>query len=93
VINLADMTQAKCLEACWMYKYAGIEYGKECWCGNGPINWAGNTGATPGGNATESECSKDCPGDLDREVGKRGKCGASKRINLFVRRDNVTVVG
>ena len=48
-------------------------------CGNGPINWAGSAGATPGRNTTESECSKDCPGDAT----KKTKCGASKRMNLF----------
>lgn len=71
-----------------MYKYAGVEYAKECWCGDGTgadgqLNWAGNPGATPGGNATESQCSKDCPGDAKQ------KCGASKRMNLFVRRDRL----
>ncbi|KAB5547350.1 WSC domain-containing protein [Coniochaeta sp. 2T2.1] len=87
VINLADMTQDKCMEACWMYKYAGIEYGKECWCGmssgdtkNGEINWAGATGATPGFNATESDCNKPCPGNSTQ------RCGAGKRLNLFVHR-------
>lgn len=60
-----------------MYNYAGVEYGRECWCGNGPINWAGSTGATPGYNTTESECNLNCAGD------SKAKCGGRKRMNLF----------
>jgi hypothetical protein len=63
-----------------MYQYAGVEYAKECWCGNGPINWAGNVGASPGFNASESDCNKDCPGNSAQ------KCGAGKRLNLFTLR-------
>jgi hypothetical protein len=72
-----DTTHNKCLEACWMYDYASLEYGRECWCGNGPLNWNGTKGATPGFNATESDCSKGCSGNSTQ------KCGASKRMNLF----------
>lgn len=97
VINLADMTQEKCLQACWMYKYAGIEYGRECWCGD-QVNWQGDGGtATPGANVSESQCSFSCPGDakgkskcsarLRRDPAKQAnsKCGASLRMNLFYR--------
>jgi hypothetical protein len=75
------MTQDRCLATCYMYNYAGLEYGRECWCGNGPINWAGNAGAAAGGNATEPECSKPCMGNTAQ------KCGAGKRMNLFVLRN------
>ncbi|KAI9148881.1 WSC domain-containing protein [Paramyrothecium foliicola] len=77
VVNSVNMTHDMCLEACWMYDYAGVEYGRECWCGNGPINWAGNTGATPGFNTTEKECDINCAGN------STAKCGGRKRLTLF----------
>ncbi|KAJ3457271.1 hypothetical protein MRS44_014412 [Fusarium solani] len=47
MLNDGDaMTIDVCLEKCWMFKYAGVEYGRECWCGD-TLNWEGNTGATP----------------------------------------------
>jgi hypothetical protein len=72
-----DATHNKCLEACRAYDYAGLEYGRECWCGNAPINWKGNTGATPGFNATETDCKMGCSGNSTQ------KCGGSKRMTLF----------
>jgi WSC domain-containing protein len=84
-LNTNDMTQDKCLQTCSMFKYAGVEYGKECWCGNGPLNWAGNVGAQAGGNVTESECSKDCIGNTPTTP--KQKCGAGKRLNMFVLRN------
>ncbi|KAL8339065.1 hypothetical protein RB598_007400 [Gaeumannomyces tritici] len=80
IANLADMTQDKCLQACWMFKFAGIEYGRECWCGD-VVNFKGNGGGTPGANVSESQCSFNCPGDA---TGKT-KCGAGVRMNLFYR--------
>jgi hypothetical protein len=41
--NGTAMTIEKCLAECWMYAYAGVEYGRECWCGN-TLNWAGDVG-------------------------------------------------
>lgn len=81
VVNLVDMTQDKCLQACWMFKFAGIEYGRECWCGD-EVNFKGNGGSgAPGANISESLCSFNCPGDA---TGK-SKCGAGLRMNLFYR--------
>jgi hypothetical protein len=70
------MTQGKCLQACWQYNYAGIEYGRECWCGD-VINWNGNTGATAGTIVPETDCKLNCAGDPN------AKCGGSKRMTLF----------
>ncbi|KAK7425150.1 hypothetical protein QQX98_000064 [Neonectria punicea] len=49
VVNDNKMTIKMCLESCYDYKYAGVEYGVECWCGN-TLNLNGSTGATPGKN-------------------------------------------
>ncbi|KAF5006235.1 hypothetical protein FDECE_7395 [Fusarium decemcellulare] len=78
MLNDGDtMTIDTCLEKCWMYRFAGVEYGRECWCGNS-INWEGNSGATPGKNVTMSDCNFRCPGD------NLSFCGAGSRINMYI---------
>ncbi|KAH8591742.1 WSC domain-containing protein [Bisporella sp. PMI_857] len=72
----AAMTIEKCLETCWKYAYAGVEYGRECWCGN-TLNVAGNTGATPSTNVSDSLCSFTCPGNSSEF------CGSGGRLNLY----------
>ena len=71
-----NMTVGRCLGECWMYKYAGLEYGQECWCGN-TLNFAGNSGATPGANVSESQCNKVCGGNSSEY------CGAGVRLTLY----------
>ena len=61
--------------------YAGVQYGKECWCGSS-INWigdgkTGSIGVTPGRNATAVECTMRCAG-APQEL-----CGGSLRMNLY----------
>jgi hypothetical protein len=75
-----DMTIKACLERCWEYSYAGVEYGRECWCGD-TLDLQGNAGATPGKNVTDKECTFRCPGDNDVF------CGDRMKMNLYVRRD------
>ncbi|KAJ9144046.1 WSC-domain-containing protein [Pleurostoma richardsiae] len=71
-----DMTIETCLSLCWMYNYAGVEYGSECWCGNA-LDFAGYTGATPGANVSDSECSFTCPGNSSEY------CGAGLRLSMY----------
>lgn len=63
-----------------MYQYAGVEYGRECWCGNS-LNWAGDSGATPGKNLTETtagaQCNFICPGNSSEY------CGSGSKLSLF----------
>ncbi|KAL8717991.1 MAG: hypothetical protein Q9181_008250 [Wetmoreana brouardii] len=62
-----------CLSMCYQYKYAGIEYGRECWCGN--------TLAASSAQATaETQCNKKCPGDAT-EI-----CGAGNRLTLYTKK-------
>ncbi|KAL6354487.1 hypothetical protein LRP88_11824 [Fusarium phalaenopsidis] len=78
MLNDGDaMTIDACLEKCWMFKYAGVEYGRECWCGD-TLNWEGNTGATPGKNVTMDDCNFKCPGN------SLSFCGAGSRMNLYI---------
>ncbi|KAI9047948.1 hypothetical protein LZ554_007750 [Drepanopeziza brunnea f. sp. 'monogermtubi'] len=74
--NGTSMTIATCLSVCSQYKYAGVEYGRECWCGNAP-NFVGNAGATPAANVSDIQCSMKCPGNSSEF------CGAGSRMNLY----------
>ncbi|KAF4970424.1 hypothetical protein FSARC_2544 [Fusarium sarcochroum] len=76
--DAGSMTVDTCLEKCWMYKYAGIENGRDCFCGN-TVNWQGlipNLG--PGKNVSMSDCNLSCPGD------KLSWCGGLLKMNLYV---------
>lgn len=75
-----DMTIEACLRKCYMFDYAGVEYGRECWCGN-TLNLVGNAGATPGKNVTDSQCDFLCPGD------NNVFCGAGSKMNLYKHKD------
>lgn len=70
------MTIEACLERCWEYRYAGVEYGRECWCGD-VLDFRGEADATPGRTVADSECSFPCPGD------ERVSCGAGVRLSLY----------
>ncbi|CZR61363.1 uncharacterized protein PAC_11259 [Phialocephala subalpina] len=77
--NGTYMTIDKCLSNCYAYKYAGVEYGRECWCSNS-LNWAGDSGATPGANLTNvgnKDCGFTCPGNGSQY------CGAGSRLSLY----------
>ncbi|KAL8652676.1 MAG: hypothetical protein Q9226_004173 [Calogaya cf. arnoldii] len=65
------MTADMCLGLCYQYQYAGIEYGRECWCGD--------TLASTSTNATaETQCNKVCPGNTSQ------LCGGSNRLTLYI---------
>ncbi|RDL39745.1 uncharacterized protein BP5553_04085 [Venustampulla echinocandica] len=70
--NYTSMTLEMCAESCAGYKYWGVEYGGECYCGN-----TFNTGsaAAPEG---DKGCSFLCPGD------KLEYCGAGNRLSAYV---------
>ncbi|KAJ4267545.1 hypothetical protein NW762_003652 [Fusarium torreyae] len=76
--DAGSMTVDTCLEKCWMYKYAGVENGRDCFCGN-TVNWQGlipNVG--PGKNVSMTDCNLSCPGD------KLSWCGGLLRMNLYI---------
>jgi hypothetical protein len=70
LLGADDMTAQNCAAHCADYSYFGVEYGRECWCGNSPPTKAAVAVA-------ESECSSPCAGD-DTQV-----CGAGGRINVW----------
>ncbi|KAL3424975.1 fungistatic metabolite [Phlyctema vagabunda] len=66
------MTIDRCLSNCWMYKYAGVEYARECWCGN-TLSGSTNVTDTPKGG----QCSFTCKGNSTQY------CGAGNRLSLY----------
>ena len=69
-IALSIMTPDVCNKICVTsnYKYFGVEYGTQCFCGN----------RLPSSNLKDhmSKCNMNCRGDAKQ------KCGASWRINI-----------
>ncbi|EKD15864.1 hypothetical protein MBM_05875 [Drepanopeziza brunnea f. sp. 'multigermtubi' MB_m1] len=64
-------TIESCVAACSPYKYAGAEYGRECWCsdsfGIGSVF------------APDSDCAMRCAGD------QYEYCGAGNRLSVYIR--------
>ena len=71
------MTQETCVGTCSTrgYRYAGVEFGKECYCAN-TLNSVANGGKSA--QAGEGDCSMSCSGD-DGEF-----CGGSARIGVWM---------
>lgn len=66
------MTVEKCMSACTDFKYFGLEYGRECYCGNS---------FSEGSVETQlSDCSFTCPGDTNQN------CGAGNRLDIYTRK-------
>ncbi|KUJ17770.1 WSC-domain protein [Mollisia scopiformis] len=64
-----SMTLEMCEEFCYPYSYFGVEYGRECYCGNR---------FNAGSNATiDSECSFRCPGNTLEF------CGAGNLLSCY----------
>ncbi|KAH6665724.1 glycosyl hydrolase catalytic core-domain-containing protein [Halenospora varia] len=63
------MTIDKCASACAEFTYFGLEYGRECWCGN---HFGASSTSTK-----EDECSMPCGGDAT------AKCGAGNRLSVY----------
>ncbi|KAL8662353.1 MAG: hypothetical protein Q9202_004811 [Teloschistes flavicans] len=66
-----QMTVEKCAAACGAYTWFGVEYGRECYCGNNL-----NAGSF---STAISECNFACPGD------SMETCGAGNRLNMYQR--------
>ncbi|KIM21516.1 hypothetical protein M408DRAFT_102761 [Serendipita vermifera MAFF 305830] len=73
-IFIDGMTIEKCTTACFNsgFKYAGVEYGRECFCADTIVTGSGNAG-TP---ATDG-CTMSCVGNAAET------CGGSDRINIY----------
>ena len=65
-----DMTIGKCLAFCGNYKYAGLEYGRECYCGNTLQNGASLT-------STSGQCVTPCAGM------STNTCGGPNALQMY----------
>ena len=63
------MTVEMCAEYCSAYQLFGLEYGRECYCGN--------ERGTSSVAAPDAECSFPCPGDAAET------CGAGSRVEIY----------
>ncbi|KAI9047901.1 hypothetical protein LZ554_007703 [Drepanopeziza brunnea f. sp. 'monogermtubi'] len=67
-------TVEKCAANCARFKYAGVEYGRECYCSD-----TLKSGSTA---ASENECNMACGGN-SLEL-----CGGSVRLNVYIREED-----
>jgi hypothetical protein len=74
------MTVEVCQAYCAGYTYFGLEYARECYCGN-TINTAQGAVAAP-----ESDCSSVCMGN------KWEFCGQGNRLSLYVKNGTAPVI-
>lgn len=71
------MTVEACQAKCAGYTYFGVEYGRECYCGN--------TMAASATLKPDSDCNMICAGD------KWEYCGAGNRLNVYVKNGTAVV--
>jgi len=64
-----DMTIEKCADKCEEYSYFGLEFGRECYCGD----------ELGGEAAPEKECGNLCVGDTSQW------CGGPDKLNLYTK--------
>ena len=58
-----------CKDQCASYDFAGLQNGKDCWCGDDLPEISRKT--------SKSECNKDCPGDASKS------CGGENRMQIY----------
>ncbi|KAK6341387.1 hypothetical protein TWF696_008464 [Orbilia brochopaga] len=70
-----------CASACATYSFVGIEYARECWCGNTLVFQSstvmGTKTITGGGQAAASDCKSPCKGNPGQI------CGAGNRLDVY----------
>ncbi|KAJ8108839.1 hypothetical protein OPT61_g7892 [Boeremia exigua] len=64
-----EMTVEKCAAFCNPYKFFGLEFGRECYCGN--------VQNAQSASASSSDCNMPCKGDSTQT------CGAGQRMSLY----------
>ncbi|CAH1244651.1 PCSK9 [Branchiostoma lanceolatum] len=76
-----NLTPTSCLSHCTSagYRYAGLQYGKECFCGDN----FGGFGAAP-----ESECNKPCSGDAAKTCGGDWRNSIYRTITGYIKQKN-----
>ncbi|EPS39555.1 hypothetical protein H072_6644 [Dactylellina haptotyla CBS 200.50] len=72
----STMGVARCLEFCDDKVWVGLQYGGECWCSSGPVNF--------GDTVDDSQCNMVCKGNTTEY------CGAGRKFDLYQLRSNLT---
>ena len=67
-MNNQDQTVESCLTACKGYKYAGVQYARQCFCGNDSYEFQ---------IVPDSQCNMKCTGNSEET------CGGSWRMNVY----------
>lgn len=67
-MNNADQSVESCLNFCKGYKYAGVQYSKQCFCGNDSHNFQ---------IVPDNQCNMKCTGNKDET------CGGTWRMNVY----------
>ncbi|KAL0933748.1 copper radical oxidase (WSC domain-containing protein) [Colletotrichum truncatum] len=80
-VDPKSMTVQKCVAACGAagYSFAGLEYGRECYCSN--------TAPSTSAIAPNSDCDNPCLGDAS------SICGGRNRILVYTKSQTVTMRG
>ena len=80
------LSREKCLDACKsaFYRFAGVENGRDCYCGNDMQLYSWPVGGGPGPRMPDNvriipdiECNLPCSGNLNEE------CGGENKLNIF----------
>jgi hypothetical protein len=71
-----DITPGKCAEHCADFDYFGLEFGRECFCGN---DYAGV-------EQPADECFKRCSGDASQ------LCGGPDRLSVYHKSEVIVIV-
>ncbi|OAA65943.1 legume lectin domain containing protein [Niveomyces insectorum RCEF 264] len=74
--NTTAMTVQTCLDQCGLYTYAGLEAGKQCWCGN-TLNTTANGSGRAAAVVDETRCDAVCTGNATQY------CGAVNLLLLY----------
>lgn len=77
ISSLTSNTPISCQSQCMAngYQIAGVQYGRECWCGNALSFGGGQTPASQVVN--DSECTINCPGS------EENTCGNPRRTRIY----------
>lgn len=68
--NMRDLSLGKCKSICKGYKYLGLQYAQECWCGN-------KMNTVSFHRVPDNECNMPCSGE------KKRMCGGGCRNSVY----------
>jgi iron transport multicopper oxidase len=82
-VPAANVTVEACMKACANYRYWGVEYGSQCFCGNSIHN---GSSLVQGSTPSLTGCNMVCQGNSTEY------CGGPNRLNMYMKL-NATMMG